>query len=121
MSRSNIAGAIEAVAEHIRYVKPSYEAEALEAAYEALDEYIDSALIYTSDILDLWDGDTHYEVDVSAYKSIMEAVTASTFFQLRDEWEDAIYDGIDKAIQEARDGEDHHASDRDDLLHLLWA
>lgn len=96
----NIYGATEEVAEHLEYIKPTNENDAIDAAREALEQYIDSALIYTSDILELWDGSTHEEVDLRDYKELMKAIIQSTYFQLREDWNDAILDGIDQYIGE---------------------
>ena len=87
-------GAVECIVEALGYDQPDTRAQALETADEALHEYIDNALIYTRDILHLWDGTTHDEVDLSDYGTIMTAVIASTYFQLREDWAGAIDEGI---------------------------
>ena len=87
-------GAVDCIVESLEYVQPDTLEQALETAEEVLHEYIDSALIYTRDILELWDGSTHEEVVLSDYDNIMSAVIASTYFQLREDWADAIADGI---------------------------
>ena len=87
-------GAVDCIVEALGYVQPAMLAQALETAEEALIEYIDNALIYTRDVLHLWDGTTHEEVGLSDYDTIMSAVTASTYFQLREDWAGAIDDGI---------------------------
>lgn len=94
----NIYGATEEVTDHLEYVKPTNEEDALEAAYEALEQYIDSALIYTADILELWDGGTHEEVGLGSHDDIMEAITLSTYLQLREDWGGAILDGIEQYV-----------------------
>lgn len=96
----NIYGATEEVAEYLDFMKPTNEEDALEAAYEALEQYIDSALIYTSDILELWDGSTHEEVDLRDYKELMPAIIMSTYFQLREDWGGAILDGLEQYVGE---------------------
>ena len=87
-------GAVDCIVEALEYAQPATLEQALETADEALHEYIDNALIYTLDILSLWDGTTHEEVDLSDYDSIMSAVIASTYLQLREDWAAAIDDGI---------------------------
>ena len=87
-------GAVDRIVEALEYVQPDTLAQALETADEALHEYIDNALIYTLDILHLWDGTTHEEVGLSDYDTIMSAVIASTYFQLREDWAGAIDDGV---------------------------
>lgn len=111
------ADAVAAVREHIEYVKPTTEDEALEAGDTALQEYIDNALIYTSDVLELWDGNTHNEVTLSDYDDLMSAITASTYFQLREEWSDAVYDGIDAYIEDYL--YDPVGLDRDTALNII--
>ena len=86
--------AVECIAEALEYAQPDTLAQALETADEALHEYIDNALIYTRDILHLWDGTTHEDVELSDYGTIMTAVIASTYFQLREDWAGAIDQGI---------------------------
>ena len=87
-------GAVDRIVEALEYVQPDTLAQASETADEALHEYIDSALIYTLDILRLWDGSTHEAVVLSDYVDIMSTVIASTYFQLREDWAGAIDDGI---------------------------
>ena len=87
-------GAVDCIVETLEYLQPDTLAQSLEAAEEALHEYIDNALIYTRDILHLWDGATHEEVDLSDHDTIMSAVIASTYFQLREDWAGAIDDGV---------------------------
>ena len=87
-------GAVDCIVEALEYAQPATHEEALETADEALHEYIDNALIYTLDVLHLWDGSTHEEVGLSDYDTIMSAVIASTYFQLREDWADAIDDGV---------------------------
>ena len=87
-------GAVDCIVETLEYLQPDTLAQSLEAAEEALYEYIDNALIYTRDILHLWDGATHEEVDLFDHDTIMSAVIASTYFQLREDWAGAIDDGV---------------------------
>ena len=87
-------GAVDCIVETLEYLQPDTLAQSLEAAEEALYEYIDNALIYTRDILHLWDGATHEEVDLFGHDTIMSAVIASTYFQLREDWAGAIDDGV---------------------------
>lgn len=125
MARTYI-GAVEAVAERIIGERPDNESEALDVAQTALREFIDSALIYTAGVLELWDETTNENVALADYDSIMDAIIASTYFQLLEDWADAIYDGIDDAIDAAYlecpadwDSDDW---DRDDALaHVFGA
>lgn len=99
-------GAEFAITEALEYDKPETEDEAFEVAITALHEYIDNGLIYTHDILTLWDGSTHPEVDFSGHDDIMQALTESTYFQLREDWFDVAGDAV-RAYLEARDEEDN--------------
>ena len=94
----NIFGATEEVAEHLEYIKPTNENDAIEAAREALEQYIDSALIYTVYILELWDGSTHEDLYLQGYDDLMQAVTMSTYHQLLEDWGGAILDGIEQYV-----------------------
>lgn len=95
----NYNGAVEAVRERMDYATPESEVSAVEEAREALAEYVDAGLVYTRDILELWDGTTHDAVDLTdGYDDIMHAITISVFWQMMEELEDAIYDGIDSWI-----------------------
>lgn len=106
--------AVDAVREHIECIKPTTEDEALEAGDTALHEYIDNALTYTSDVMELWDGSTHDEVYTEDNTpDIMSLITDSTYFQLREDWSDAVYDGIDEYIEANLPDTD---LDRDDAL-----
>ena len=87
-------GAVDCIVEALEYVQPDTREQASETAEEALHEYIDNSLIYTRDILHLWDGSTHEEIGLADYDTIMSAVIASTYFQLREDWAGAIDDGI---------------------------
>ena len=93
-------GAVEYIVEALGYAQPATPAQALETADEALHEYIDNALIYTLDVLRLWDGSTHREVSLSDYEDIMSAVIASTYCQLREDWAGAIDEGISEYDQD---------------------
>lgn len=117
-STSNYTDAVAAVREAIEYAKPTTETDALEAANEALDNFIDSSLIYTANVLELWDGSTHSDVEgqrVDRDLSILDIIRQSTYFQLREEWADAVFDGIDEYI-EAHNLDD--GLDRDDALEI---
>ena len=71
-------GAASSGSEALENSTPWDEARALELAREALEEYVDAGLIYTRDILELWDGSTHDNVILSdGYDDIMGAITAS--------------------------------------------
>lgn len=91
---ASYSGAVRHIVEALGEAQPATPEQAREAADEALHEYIDNALIYTTDVLLLWDGTTHEEVDLSDYDSIMSALIASTYFQLRGDWADTVDDGV---------------------------
>lgn len=115
---------VDAIVEHLDYVKPEDELSAVDAAREALHESIDSALIYTSDVLKLWDGSTHEDVSLADYEDIMDAITASTYCQLSEDWDDAVYDGIDKHIdkhltESQREAREDGDINRDDALAII--
>lgn len=113
-------GAVSAVAEAMSEHQPQTEDDALQRGDEALWEYIDSGLIYTSDVLTLWDGSTDENVyhDANAPLNIMDLITQSTIYQLRAEWTDAVWDGVDQWI-ESHPGHDANESDRDVALATL--
>ena len=95
----NFNGAVEAVREALENSTPWDEARALELAREALEEYVDGGLVYTRDILELWDGSTHDNVILSdGYDDIMGAITASVYWQMMEEMDEAVGDGIDSWI-----------------------
>lgn len=112
--------AAEAVAEAVTLERPDSENEALEVAQTALHEFIDTALIYTADVLEIWDETTNENIVLADYDSIADAIIASTYFQLLEDWADAVYDGIDDAIdaayRECPTDWDSDDWDRDDAL-----
>ncbi len=112
--------AVEAVTEYIIAEQPDNEAEALDQAQTALHEFIDMALIYTADVLELWDGTTNENVAPADYDNITDAIVASTYFQLSEEWSDAVYDGIDAAILEYLTDWDSDEMSRDDALAYVF-
>lgn len=64
----------------------------------SLEESIDSSLIYDYDILELWDGDTHPEVDFDG--DIMDAIRQSTFYQVLDQHLEHLDDYIEDAVKD---------------------
>lgn len=122
---ANYHDALASVREQLAYVKPSTESEAFEVAQTGLEEFIDSALTYTSDIMELWDGGTADEISLSDYSELSDAIAASTFFQLRDNWCDAILDGLDGYISQELAGTEHFPDwengdiDRDEALDII--
>ena len=90
----------DAIKEALDYDMPEDENAATDSAEEALHAYIDNGLIYYHDILALWDGNTHAEVYFEGSADIMNLITQSTYFQLREEWDWAIYDTIDEWLEE---------------------
>ena len=120
----NFNGAVEAVRERMEYATPDNEVSAVEEAREALAEYVDGGLVYTRDILDLWDGSTHESVSLSdGYDDIMGAVTASVYWQMMEDLDDAIFDGVDEwiASELTRLGlaEEFEDEDRDEQLKAI--
>lgn len=107
MANISFSGAVSAIVEALEYrVEDGYFTGddpdsvfdiLMDWGYSALSEYIDNGLIYTADILELWDGSTHENVYVDSAGSVdlMALVTQSTFYQLDEDWSDAIYGGID--------------------------
>lgn len=126
MANISYPGAVSAIVEALEYRAedgyftgddPDSVFEILmEWGYSALSEYIDNGLIYTADILELWDGSTHEGVYVCEAGNIdlMQMVTASTAWQLQDDWAKAIYDGIDSWLTRVTGRED-----RADALDVL--
>ena len=103
----------DAIVEALDYDMPEDENAAADAASDALHAYIDNGLIYYRDILQLWDGNTHAEVFVEEGADIMNLITQSTYFQLCEDWDWAIYDAIDEWLDV------HHAKiGHDDWAHL---
>lgn len=96
----NAFSAVDAIMEALDYGKPEDDNEATDMGGEALHEYIDNGLIYYRDILELWDGNTHAEVFVEEGADIMNLITRSVYFQLREDWDWAIYDAIDEWLDE---------------------
>lgn len=92
----NATGAKDAIREHLDYTMPEDENAATDMGREALHAYIDDGLIYYRDILELWDGYTHAEVYFEGSADIMDLITQSAYFQLREEWDWTIYDAIDE-------------------------
>ena len=86
----------DAIKEHLDWAKPEDENSAIDSASEALHAYIDNGLIYYRDILQLWDGNTHAEVFVEEGADIMDLIVQSVYFQLREEWDWAIYTAMDE-------------------------
>jgi len=111
----NYEGAVSAIIETLEYNRPDNEATAIDLANEALHEYVDTGLTYTADVLELWDGSTAEEIDLANYDNLMDAVVASTYMQVKAEFNDAIFDGLDEYIG---GGNDNDAADRDEAL---WA
>lgn len=90
---------IDAVLEHVEW---SYQNKQLHAHSvdfsDAIHEAIDSALVYTSDILDYWTHNNMPDVeDMGAHDSIMGAITEAVYFDLRENVSD--YDILEKFIE----------------------
>ena len=103
----------DAIIEALDYGKPEDEDAATGVANDALHGYIDNGLIYHRDILELWDGNTHAEVFFDGSEEIMYLISQSVYFQLREEWDWAVYDAIDEWLDV------HHAKiGHDDWAHL---
>lgn len=94
-----INDAIDAVREAMEYSRPDNENEAVEVAQQAIYDLVDCALIYTADILEYWDGSTHPDIYAGEGEvDLMQLVTQSVALDLAEQWNDAIYDGIDAYI-----------------------
>ena len=121
-----INDAIYAVREAMESERPDNENEAVEVGQQAIHYLIDCALTYTVDILEYWDGSTHPDIYAGDGEvDLMELVTQSVALDLSEQWNDAIYDGIDQWITSELNGVDLPAyglsedSSRDDLLNLI--
>lgn len=90
--------ALEHVLEALEHSGPSRE-----DADRALHEFIDARL-GSSELYDLWDGSTHYEVNLAQHETIYEAVVSSTYFQLMDQWGDAVNEALE--IMEAEEDDE---------------
>ena len=94
-----INDAIDAVREAMESERPDNENEAVEVGQQAIYDLIDCALIYTADILEYWDGSTHPDICAGMGEvDLMQLVTQSVALDLSEQWNDAIYDGIDAYI-----------------------
>ena len=92
----NAFSAKDAIKEALDYDMPEDEITAIDSANEALHGYIDNGLIYFRDIMELWDGNTRAEVFVEEGADILDLIIQSVYFQLREDWDWAIYDAIDE-------------------------
>lgn len=90
MSTITRADALNAVREAIAYANPADEDRAQEVGVDALAEFLDSSLIYAADALALWDWSTHEDVDLHSYHDLTDAITASVYLQLCDDWADVV-------------------------------
>ena len=94
-----INNAIEAVRESLESERPDNENEAVEVGQRAIYNLIDCALTYIADILEYWDGSTHPDIYAGEGEvDLMDLVTQSVALDLAEQWNDAIYDGIDAYI-----------------------
>lgn len=106
MANISYRGAVRAIVEALEYRAevgyftgddPDSVFEILrEWGYSALSTYIDNGLIYTADILELWDGSTHDNVMLERETDLMRLVTYSVACQLEEDWVAAVYDGADE-------------------------
>ena len=109
MANLDFYGAARDALEALNYKRPTTEAEAVDVAQCAINEYIDRGLIYFSDVLEAWDGSTHENVDLSSHDDIMTAITESVAWQLRDDFTGAEFDAIDEYI-ETRASDHYHTA-----------
>ena len=109
MANLDFTGAVEDALEALNYERPTTEAEAVDVAQRAIDQYIDTGLTYYSDVLEAWDGSTHELVDLSIHDDIMSAITQSVAWQLQDEYAGAEFDAIDRYI-ETRASDHYHTA-----------
>ena len=99
ISTRTINDALYAVREAMESERPDNETDAVELAQQAIHYLIDAALIYTADILEYWDGSTHPDIFAGMGEvDLMQLVTQSVALDLAEQWNDAIYDGIDAYI-----------------------
>lgn len=64
---------------------------------------IDDALIYTSDIMDLWEDAGRPEpYELGMADTISESITHAVYEHLRDEAEEVIFDAVDEALDDLR-------------------
>ena len=119
----NYTVAVEYIAESLMYETDTVDNEsfALDRALELLSEYIVSGLTYHSDILALWDMSTHDNVELGNYDSLIDAITASVYHQLMEDWADAICDGVDEWIKRTLKPEYIHDYSRDDSIEYIHA
>ena len=135
MANLDFTGAVDEALEALNYERPTTEAEAVDVAQRAIDQYIDTGLTYHSDVLEAWDGSTHENVDLSIHDDIMTAITESVAWQLQDDFAGAEFDAIDEyietrasdhyhteAVSEAREAfGDPDGTNRDEWLDVLAA
>lgn len=95
--------AYDAIVEALNAAEPDNENEAQEVADTALHEYIDTELTYTYRVLELWDGSTHEEVDTADYETIMDAIIASTYYQLREDWQEYLESAVEEYVEGLED------------------
>ena len=110
MANLDFPGAVDDAREALNYERPTTEAEAVDVAQRAIDQYIDTGLTYYSDVLEAWDGSTHENVDLSIHDDIMAAITESVAWQLQDDFAGAEFDAIDEYI-EARASDHYHTTE----------
>ena len=110
MANLDFPGAVDDALEALNYERPTTEAEAVDVAQRAIDQYIDTGLTYYSDVLEAWDGSTHENVDLSIHDDIMTAVTESVAWQLQDDFAGAEFDAIDEYI-ETRASDHYHTTE----------
>lgn len=117
MANISYRGAVSAIVEALEYLAEGEDFTGgdpdsvfytlLETAQQALSQYIDNGLIYTADILELWDGSTHEIVTTfDGSVDLMQMVTASTAWQLEEDWAEAVYDAIDDWLTNVTGHED---------------
>lgn len=113
--------AIEAVREAMESERPDNETDAVELAQRAIYYLIDCALTYTVDILEYWDGSTHPGIFAGMGEvDLMDLVTQSVALDLAEQWNDAIYEGIDDYIAAHFPQPDMVTrDDRDEALHAI--
>lgn len=107
MANLNFTGAVDDALEMLNHERPTTEAEAVDVAVQAIDEYIDTGLTYYSDVLEAWDGSTHENVSMASHDDIMAAITESVAWQLRDDFADAAIDAVDRYIETRSDDYSH--------------
>lgn len=97
------------VSEVVRYLftnneMPSDRDALIEDLSETVYQTIDNSLIYTADVLALWEDAGHPEpFELGMNDTISGSITNAVYEHLRDESDGALYDAADEALTDLRD------------------